>query len=114
MHWAQDMRTADPKSFYVYYPCIMPQDEIEEAVHFLETGGETVQSIPVTRPPAYEDFGERDSYDSKEAPSLESFGPTVKMPLGNIVIGRSGDKVSDGQIAVHEDAILILSMVNAR
>ncbi|KAK3698985.1 hypothetical protein LTR37_016676 [Vermiconidia calcicola] len=93
LHWAQDMRTADPKSFYVYYPCIMPQDEIEEAVHLLEKGGKTKQSIPCTRPPAYEDFDEkRDSYDPVDPTPMESFGDTVSMPLGNIVIGRSGDK----------------------
>lgn len=86
------MRTADPKSFYVYYPCIMPQDEIEEAVHILDKGGEVKESFPVTRPPKYEEFGERDSYDTANAVPLESFGPTVTMPLGNIVIGRSGDK----------------------
>lgn len=71
----------------------MPQDEIEEAVHFLQKGGKQGQSFPVTRPPAYEDFGGRESYDAKDAPPLDSFGPTVTMPLGNIVIGRSGDKV---------------------
>ena len=86
------MRTADPKSFYVYYPCIMPQNELEEAVHFLEKGGATTESFECTHPPAYEDFGERESYDTADPVPLESFGPTVTMPLGNIVIGRSGDK----------------------
>ena len=86
------MRTADPKTFYVYYPCIMPQDEIEEAVHFFTKGGKAGQSISVTRPPAYEEFGPRESYDTAKPIPLESFGPTVKMPLGNVVIGRSGDK----------------------
>lgn len=92
LHWAQDMRTADPKSFYVYYPCIMPQDEIEEAVHLLEKGGKVKQSIAVTRPPKYEELQPRESYDPVNPIPLESFGPTVRMPLGNIVIGRSGDK----------------------
>jgi len=92
LHWAQDMRTADPKSFYVYYPCIMPQDELEEVVHFLEKGGATQRSFESGHPPAYEDFGDRESYDPVDPVPLESFGPTVTMPLGNIVIGRSGDK----------------------
>lgn len=70
----------------------MPQDEIEEAVHLLNKGGEVKQSFPVTRPPAYEEFGERESYDTANPVPLESFGPTKRMPLGNIVIGRSGDK----------------------
>lgn len=70
----------------------MPQDEIEEAIHFLGKGGKTEQSIPCTRPPAYEDLLERESYDPVNPTPLESFGSTVTMPLGNIVIGRSGDK----------------------
>ena len=86
------MRTADPKSFYVYYPCIMPQDEIEEAIHILDKAGNTAKSIPVTRPPAYEALTDRESYDTANPIALDSFGPTVRMPLGNIVIGRSGDK----------------------
>lgn len=87
------MRTADPKSFYVYYPCIMPQDEIEEAVHLLEKGGKVKKTIPVTRPPAYEEWsGKRDSYDTPNPVPLESFGPTKRIPLGDLIIGRSGDK----------------------
>lgn len=87
------MRTADPKSFYVYYPCIMPQDEIEEAVHLLEKGGKVKKTIPVTRPPAYEEWsGKRDSYDPVNPTPLESFGPTKRIPLGDLIIGRSGDK----------------------
>jgi hypothetical protein len=70
----------------------MPQDEIEEAVHFLEPGGATKQTLTCTRPPAYEDFNGRDSYDTVNPIPLDSFGPTKRMPLGNIVIGRSGDK----------------------
>lgn len=70
----------------------MPQDEIEEAAHMLEKGGKTKQTIPVTRPPAYEKFGDRESYDTANPVPLESFGETVSMPLGNILVGRSGDK----------------------
>lgn len=93
LHWAQDMRTADPKSFYVYYPCIMPQNELTEAIHFITKGGEKTKTITVDHPPAYEDWnGKRDSYDTAKPVPLDSFGPTVSMPLGNIVIGRSGDK----------------------
>lgn len=70
----------------------MPQDEIEEAVHILEKGGAVKKSFPVTRPPKYEALEARESYDTANPVSLESFGETVRMPLGNIVIGRSGDK----------------------
>ncbi|KAI1629844.1 hypothetical protein EDD37DRAFT_70382 [Exophiala viscosa] len=95
LHWAQDLRTADPKSFYVYYPCIVSQDAIEEAVHILGRGGKVKQSIQCTRPPAYEAIEERESYDTRDPVPLDSFGPTVAMPLGNIALGRSGDKGSN-------------------
>ncbi|EXJ83944.1 hypothetical protein A1O3_04611 [Capronia epimyces CBS 606.96] len=95
LHWSQDLRTADPKSFYVYYPCIVSQDEIEEAVHILGPGGKITKSIQCTRPPAYEAIEQRDSYDTANPVPLESFGSTVSMPLGNIALGRSGDKGSN-------------------
>ncbi|ORY10238.1 hypothetical protein BCR34DRAFT_625351 [Clohesyomyces aquaticus] len=37
--WPQDVRTADPKCFYVYYPCSVSLDEIKEAVHLIGPGG---------------------------------------------------------------------------
>lgn len=87
------MRTADPKSFYVYYPCIMPQSELEEGVHFLSKGGSTTKSFQTGHPSKYEEWsGQRDSYDTSNPIALDTFGPTKRMPLGNIVIGRSGDK----------------------
>ncbi|CAK7230055.1 hypothetical protein SCUCBS95973_007444 [Sporothrix curviconia] len=104
LHWAQDLRTADPKSFYVYYPCIVSQDEIQEAVHILAktpkgaaagTKPAVAQTIACTRPPRYEPIPARDSYDTKDPVDLAAFGPTVDMPLGNIALGRSGDKGSN-------------------
>jgi hypothetical protein len=87
------MRTADPKTFYVYYPCIMPQNELTEAIHLLDKGGKTRETLETGHPPAYEEWdGKRDSYDPVNPTPLESFGETVTMPLGNICIGRSGDK----------------------
>ncbi|CAK7208038.1 hypothetical protein SEUCBS139899_010872 [Sporothrix eucalyptigena] len=101
LHWAQDLRTADPKSFYVYYPCIVSQDEIKEAVHLLaktdKSSGKpaVAQTLTCTRPPKYEPIPVRESYDTKNPINLASLGPTVDIPLGNIALGRSGDKGSN-------------------
>lgn len=95
LHWSQDLRTADPKSFYVYYPSLVEQDAIKEAAHILEVGGMVAKTIECTRPPKYEAMGERDSYDPTDPVSLDSFGPCVRQPLGNIALGRSGDKGSN-------------------
>lgn len=73
----------------------MSQDEIEEAAHILGPGGKTVETIPCTRPPKYEAIEERESYDTANPVPPDSFGPTVSMPLGNIALGRSGDKGSN-------------------
>lgn len=95
LHWSQDLRTADPKSFYVYYPGIVAQSGIQEAAHILAKGGKIAKTIECTRPPAYEDMAERESYDTRNPVPLESFGPTVRRPMGDIVLGRSGDKGSN-------------------
>lgn len=91
----------------MYYPAIVGQDQIKEAVHFLQPGGETKQTIECTRPPAYEPFGKRDSYNPTNPVALDSFGPTVRMPMGNIVLGRSGDKGSNINcgLFVHEPEV---------
>ncbi|KAK7179830.1 duf1446 domain-containing protein [Paraphaeosphaeria sporulosa] len=95
LHWSQDLRTADPKSFYVYYPSLVEQDAIKEAAHILEPGGKITKTIECTRPPKYEAMGNRDSYDPTHPVPLTSFGSCVRMPLGNIALGRSGDKGSN-------------------
>ncbi|KAL1889954.1 hypothetical protein Sste5346_008532 [Sporothrix stenoceras] len=100
LHWSQDLRTADPKSFYVYYPCIVSQDEIKEAVHILAPAGKDgkitiAQTLECTRPPLYEPIPPRESYNTRNLIDLAALGKTVDMPLGNIALGRSGDKGSN-------------------
>ena len=38
------------------------------------------------------------SYETKSPIPLSSFGPTVRAPLGYVVMGRSGDKASDANV----------------
>lgn len=38
------------------------------------------------------------SYETKDPKSLDSFGPTIRGPLGWVVLGRSGDKASDANL----------------
>lgn len=64
-------------------------------MHILGPGGKTQQTIQCTRPPAYKPIEERDSYETVNPIALDSLGPFVTMPLGNIALGRSGDKGSN-------------------
>ena len=46
------------------------------------------------------------TYETKNPVELATFGPTVRIPLGRIVLGRSGDKCSDcnaGFFVRHDD-----------
>jgi len=88
----QDSKDSDPKSFVVYYPSIIEQSKVQEAVHLLGVDGTIAESHICAPLPQFEDIGKRLSYDPISPISLEVFGPTITMPLGNIVLGRSGDK----------------------
>ncbi|KAM6477103.1 hypothetical protein HDV62DRAFT_238717 [Trichoderma sp. SZMC 28011] len=88
----QDSRTGNPKPFYVYYPSLVQQNDLHEAVHFLDASGEVIQTVESSPLAQSEPVEPRVSYDSPPPVSLTSMGPTVSMPLGNLALGRSGDK----------------------
>ncbi|EMD91411.1 hypothetical protein COCC4DRAFT_188618 [Bipolaris maydis ATCC 48331] len=91
MHCSMDMRTAIPKSYLGFYPATIPQSELEESVNILTTDGKT-QVIVVGPPQKTEPLQARENYEPTNAAALDSFGPTVMRPIGDIVLGRSGDK----------------------
>lgn len=93
MHCTLDFRTAAPRPFLGFYPAIIPQSELEEAINvFGTTSTSDVQRIVVGPPSKTEPLQNRDSYECRNPVPLNSFGPTVSRPLGDIVLGRSGDK----------------------
>jgi len=96
-----DFRTMEPKAFMEIYPALMPQSSIH---HQTIIGGKTVDispspvttKYPVTRP----------SYETSNPVALDSFGPTIRAPLGSIVHARSGDKANNSNVGFfvrHED-----------
>jgi len=85
------MRTAIPKSFLGYYPAIIPQSELDEAANILAADGK-LQRFVVGPPGKVEPVQARDNYEPVNPVPLESFGPTESRPIGDIVLGRSGDK----------------------
>ena len=92
LHFALDMRTALPLRFLAYYPSLYAQDDLEESVTII---GSAKDTILAGHPPRYEELGRRDNYDTKGGRALSDFGPTKSVPLGDIVLGRSGDKGSN-------------------
>jgi hypothetical protein len=91
MHSTLDFRTAFPKPYLGFFPATIPQSELHEGVHLLNSDKET-QFYSVGPPMKTEDLGARESYEPTNPVALGHFGETVSMPLGDIALGRSGDK----------------------
>uniref|UniRef100_A0A8H7NC75 DUF1446 domain-containing protein n=1 Tax=Bionectria ochroleuca TaxID=29856 RepID=A0A8H7NC75_BIOOC len=90
MHGSLDWRTAAPKPFLAYYPAIVPQTEIEESISIIQPGG--IDRSVVGPPVVTEPLQARANYETAQPLPLDSFGPTISRPLGDIALGRSGDK----------------------
>jgi hypothetical protein len=84
-----DLRTATPRPYLAYYPALWRQADLEEGFHFVDING-TTESFNTAQPPEYEHLGERKSYETKSP--VDFNGELRKVRLGNIALGRSGDK----------------------
>ncbi|EME86648.1 uncharacterized protein MYCFIDRAFT_130445 [Pseudocercospora fijiensis CIRAD86] len=94
---SNDMRQAEGKPFYEYWPALLPQTWVKHQAHLLfepEAGKQKVIDIP---PPTLTEKHKRQqpSYETSNPAKLSALGETVRAPLGTIVLGRSGDKASD-------------------
>jgi len=101
-----DMRQAEGKPYYEYHPSLLPQEKVKQRVHLLFDGAkQPIIEMPLA--PEFRSFArQQPSYETKNPVDLASFGPTVRLPLGRIVLGRSGDKCSDcnvGFFVRHDD-----------
>lgn len=88
------MRQAEGKPYYEYHPALLPQSSVKQRVHLLWDTPQPVIEMPLA--PEFRTYDrQQPTYETKNPVSLDSFGPTVRLPLGKIVLGRSGDKCSD-------------------
>lgn len=100
-----DMRQAEGKPYYEYHPTLIPQAAMKQKVHLLWDAKQPVIDMPLA--PEFHTYErQQPSYETKDPVDLKSFGETVRLPLGRIVLGRSGDKCSDcncGFFVRHDD-----------
>lgn len=99
-HCTSDHRTAIPKPFLAFYPAVISQSALEECVNIISKDGNVKTSI-VGPPRKTEPIGERADFDTENAVDLASFGETVMTPLGDIALGRSGDKGANVNFGVY-------------
>lgn len=100
MHCTMDFRTALPKPFLAYYPALINQDLLNEGVALLHTDGSVAQDVEAGHPPEYTDLQVRENYETTDPIQLSTFGPTKKVPLGDVVLARSGDKGANVNIGL--------------
>ncbi|CAN9291887.1 unnamed protein product [Alternaria alternata] len=108
-----DVRQAEGKPYYEYHPSLLPQSAVKQRVHCIWDGdtssgfqdGKKTLDIPLA--PTFQDYSrQQPSYETHSPIPLAHFGPTVRLPLGSIVLGRSGDKCSDANVGFfvrHDD-----------
>lgn len=92
MHTSVTMNVPKPQPFLAYYPALVEQSRLEESVCILGTSAADITRKTINPPSQTEPLGPRDNYDPANPADLSSFGPTVEVPLGDLVLARSGDK----------------------
>lgn len=99
-----DMRQAEGKPYWEYWVALLPQKEVNHRVHCLFGQNEIVDMGYPKNTRTYP--RQQPSYETTSPVDLSSFGPTVRAPLGHVVLGRGGDKASDcnnGFFVRHDD-----------
>lgn len=91
-HLSLDTRTALPRSYLAYYPALYPQDKLKEGVAILSKDGQVAETADAGHPPKYQKLALRETYETASPVDLSSFGPTKAARLGDVCLGRSGDK----------------------
>ncbi|KAK8101800.1 hypothetical protein PG999_012174 [Apiospora kogelbergensis] len=87
----------NPIPFLGFFPALVRQDRLRESVNLLKmdsdaTVSPSIQKIEVGSPKTTEPLAPRSSYDPVNPRSLDTFGPAKAVPLGDVLLARSGDK----------------------
>ncbi|KAH8660444.1 hypothetical protein BX600DRAFT_523398 [Xylariales sp. PMI_506] len=89
-HSSLDTRIMIPRPYLAYYPALWRQSDLHEQCHFVDENGKT-ESFDAPGPTMFESLSERDSYETKSPMDLAK-EEVRKVRLGDIALGRSGDK----------------------
>ena len=99
-HSSLDFRTAIPKPYIAFYPGIIEQAVLNEGVSIIEKDSSNISRHAVGPPGKTEALAPREDYEPTSAVDLSSFGETVMAPIGDIALGRSGDKGANVNIGL--------------
>ncbi|KAJ5380666.1 uncharacterized protein N7496_003094 [Penicillium cataractarum] len=102
IHCTLKIRTVITSTFLGFFPTKIRESKLTDAIDIF--GRDSVQSPTrtiVSPPKSTEPLKDRDNYDAPRATSLASFGVTVNRPLGDLTLGRSGDKGGNVNIGLY-------------
>ena len=89
---SNDLRQTTAKPYWEYFVTLIPQSVCNHQVHLLYPPN-TITFIP--SPAFTQSYPPQESYEAPSPVTLDSFGPTIRVPLGYRILGRSGDKASN-------------------
>jgi hypothetical protein len=92
MHGTLDWRLLEPKPYIAYCPCLMPQLNLREQVHVLDSAGKVIIEEDTGSPSHFQKMAPRLDYETANPTALSVLGPTAEARLGDVVLARSGDK----------------------
>ncbi|KAF2799635.1 DUF1446-domain-containing protein [Melanomma pulvis-pyrius CBS 109.77] len=91
-------RTSQPRPYLEYFPALISRSKVELKVHWLDSENYiTIPHSSLTSNPA---DVRQENYEPTDAVDLDSFGRTLRVPLGHQVIARSGDKGSNVNVGL--------------
>ena len=99
-HLSLDTRTALPRPYLAFYPALCPQNSLKEGFSMLAVDGSDAERGDAGHPSKYQKLDQRENSDTGSPIDLTSLGPTKKARLGDVVLGRSGDKGANINLGV--------------
>lgn len=94
------MRTATPRPYIAFYPGLYDQNSLKEAANILSPDGSVARTIPAKLPTNYYHLPRRINFDA-EPHALRNPTATQSLRLGDIALGRSGDKGANTNFGIY-------------
>ncbi|KAH7124571.1 hypothetical protein EDB81DRAFT_846896 [Dactylonectria macrodidyma] len=84
-------RTGRPRRYLEYFPALLDRSKVNAKVHWIDSQ-EVISVSHLKGPTTSPEASQQESYETAWPVNTETFGPTIRIPLGYQVFARSGDK----------------------
>ncbi|KAF2110320.1 hypothetical protein BDV96DRAFT_635421 [Lophiotrema nucula] len=100
LHLGMDWRTMEPKEYVKYFPSLVPSVGVPLTVHLVDSSKSSIAVPAKKKAECAHSVPLQPMYEPQNPTSLDTFGPTVQRPLGDLVFARSGDKGGNANIGL--------------